>query len=169
MSELSDKFANAVRTARSPEELAGVFEVIGQQYLQVRAAERLTSESKKEIRDVCIAALCRLETDLYEWGVEFSVPPTVEDGPWSRETKRFRARVYGITKIEPTEALASFLTSRGLGQLVSQTIVINEAALLKEVRRGNVDIEDIRSRAVISGSQGFRIDEVKVKEEGEDE
>lgn len=143
------RLADAVRGASTPEALAVVLEEIGRRYLAARREEKKFTLAKGEIRNACVAALKRLETDVYEW---------VLGG------KKFRARVYQVARVKPTQALVDLLASRGLGHLVTTAVSIDDAGLFREVRRGTVGIDEIRVFSEISRSEGFTINEVKAKE-----
>lgn len=144
---------DAVRGASTPEALAAVLEEIGRRYVVARKEEHKFAEVKSEIRDACVAALKKLETDAYEW---------VVDG------KKFRAKTYQIVKVRPTQALADVLRNRGLGHLVQVRFEVDDEALFSEIRRGTVGIEEVRTLSEISRSEGFRISELKEKETGEE-
>lgn len=144
------KLLDAVSGASTPEALALVFEEIGRRYLVARGEEKKFSLVKGEIRDVCVAALRRLETDTYEW---------------SSGEKRLRAKVYPINKVKPTQALADLLCARGLAHLVKHEVVIDDTGLFREVRRGTVGIEEVRELSEIGRSEGFRISEITARNE----
>lgn len=147
--------SEAVRGANTPENLTRVLEEIARRYMVARTEEKKFTLAKGEIRDACVEALKRLETDTYQW--EF-------------DSKRFRAKVFQINRVKATKALADLLMARGLGYLVKVEIKIDDALLYNAIRLNKIGIEEIRSLSEISHSQGFRITELKPgKEEDAEE
>lgn len=147
------RLTDAVHRANTPEDLAEILQQIARRYLIAKGEEKKFAVVKAEIRDACIEALKRLETDKYEWATD---------------DKRFRASVYKIVRVKPTKALVDLLVARGMGDLVhSGEVTIDHDELFKEVRRGKIGIEEIRVASEIGTSQGFRITELKSGEPGE--
>ena len=127
---------------------------IARRYIELRDREKLVTAAKREIRDACVAVLKELETEAYSWEVD---------------DKRFRAVVYPITRVVATEKLANLLESRNLGHLVKRVLKVEEGALVQEIRRGTLTVEEVQAAATIETSEGFRITEIIKKNDIEDD
>ena len=153
-SSVQTPLSEAVHQAATPEALSFVLEEIGRRYLVARAEEKKFSAAKGEIREACLAALTRLETDRYEWEV---------DG------QAFRALRYPVVKIGPTKALVDLLAGRGLTDCYSARYELNDANVDLAIKRGLVGIEEVRTLSEIRKSEGFSLVAIKsASEEGGD-
>lgn len=126
---------------------------VARRYVEIREREKLVAAAKKEIRDACVEILKELETEAYSWEVD---------------DKKFRAVVYPITRVVATEKLANLLESRNLGHLVKRVLKVEEGALVQEIRRGTLTVEEVQAAATIETSEGFRITELAEKREEEE-
>lgn len=144
--------SEAVRGAKTPEDLLKILQEIARRYVVARDEEQKYALVKGEIREACVEALSRLETDVHEWDFE---------------GKRFRAKTYPISRVKPTQQLVDLLVARGLGDLVTRKIEIDDRGLFREVRRGTISVEEIRLNSEISKSEGFRITELKPEKDEE--